>query len=82
MAYFYFDFRDTTIKTSDYNVVIIRNSQNPERGEGGRGTHVCHRSTIDELSFLAIQVLLRSELAQNIGHPSKSSCAPKPIKLS
>jgi hypothetical protein len=34
MAYFYFDFRDTAIKTSVYNVVIIRSGQNLEREEG------------------------------------------------
>jgi len=33
MAYFYFDFRDTTNKTSAYNVELIRSGQNLE-GEG------------------------------------------------
>ena len=36
MAYFYFDFRDTTNKTSAYNVEIIISGQNP-KGEEGRG---------------------------------------------
>ena len=38
MAYFYFDFRDTTIKTSNYNVPIIGNGQILEREEGGGRT--------------------------------------------
>jgi len=35
MAYFYFDFRDTTNKISAYNIELIRNGQNLEVEGGG-----------------------------------------------